>query len=75
MIISSVKESKLTINTQKIESDTFFPESSLNPLSNSKQINLSIISFLHQTKFNIKVLYAIHLTRRNALSFHPLLKQ
>ena len=38
MIISSVKESKLTINTQKIESDTFFPESSLNPLSNSKQI-------------------------------------
>ena len=24
---------------------------------------------------NIKVLYAIHLTRRNALSFHPLLKQ
>ena len=31
MIISSVKESKLTINTQKIESDTFFPESSLNP--------------------------------------------
>ena len=38
MIISSVKESKLTINTQKIESDTFFFFFSLNPLSNSKQI-------------------------------------
>lgn len=32
------KESKLTIDTQKIESELFFPESSPNPISNSKQI-------------------------------------
>ena len=58
------KESKLTIDTQKIESELFFQESSLNPISNSKQIKHSIISFLHQTKFNINVLLAIHLTMK-----------
>lgn len=38
MKIACEKESRLTIDTQKIESEAFSPESSLNPISNSKQI-------------------------------------
>ena len=38
MKVACEKESRLTIDTQKIESEAFSPESSLTPICNSRQI-------------------------------------